>query len=668
MRYIYFLISVVVSVVVPDQNTTPTNITVINDIEYSAADYINLGKVATGAVTTEIYYLKDELNQEYFIITYRDGQSAIVKFGDTNATVVETGFQKPWKPVYLRSSRSIMFVSSIEPKFCRVALDDGEILFSGTVSNTTSGFQERCVGTDGNFYFGTQLDGRVYKYNVTTDAVTEFPQLSHVDGLVTYVYWVGADSNYIYSILRRSGSYILSILNQTTLVKTEVGTFADAYKSGNLVLYQDAATSEKFWNVIIGSSATQPTINQKYKDGALVSLNQNISLLQTEQFGWFSYYNEPGNFISLYSIDADLEGITGLSGDAYIDYKHVGEPSYDRTIIQDIDKDDFSISTMFCDASNNLIGLYGAYGPVFKWNTTTDAVSQIHPYPNVSGYSIDEVGSLVYLGGYPNNVSEWNPSNSWVPDTNPIKVPTNVANAYYPYFMASHGDWLYICQKIDRNDYGISISAFNTVTKQVINSGAPLTAFLKEYDISHFTVVGDNLVLITDAVKQKYPLIISWDLSATHNLNDITLKTKTIRNLDNSYGGYGLDVDGDLLGISKNILWKYKFTDNSIEYRIMPGSLELSRNFWVSQIGQVKDGRVFMNLFHPADNAVYMYEVDGLTLRKKTSNLGVRAIAERILIGTDNEVYLYGGYSNGSVSADGNGVRSYTYLEKLILD
>ncbi|OPZ93159.1 MAG: hypothetical protein BWY74_01256 [Firmicutes bacterium ADurb.Bin419] len=645
---------------------TFTALAVTDDVVYATGDFVNHGKIATGAILSETYVLNYG-GVKRIILIYRDGQVVIVNMNTDTYHYYNSGFLKPWKPIYIAASNDLVFICATSPDLFKINLTSNTITYTTTkgvtISNTTSGLQDRVLGTDGRIYFGTNVDGRVWVYNPTTNAINYLGQ--QYAGVSTYVYFLGGDADYSYAILRQAGNYWLSVIKNSDQTKTTIGLPTDGYKGGNIVLYQDGAN--KFWQIILSGSATKSPITKNFKNGVehpeyLTSIN----LFETEQNGYLSYNtNIPENFPTLFSVEVSLEEIPGLTADSKLYYKIVGEGSFRELSFSEVVKSDYDVNTMSVDTDDNMIGGMYSYGPVFKWDTNTDTIDQIHQL-NIGTYAMFPYSATKkYIGGYPNQTLEWNPANAWDFLTNPFTIDFDVANAFYHYFYAKNGDWLYSAQEISRNDYGATISMYNTVTQEIIVADAGQIDLLKTQGISYFFAIngGDKLVLIGRPVGASiYPMVYVWDISSNKNVNEVTPISFQL-NINGLYGGFGYPIATDtFIGMVGNVVYKVVLSPFSITYKNLPSSM-YPIGFWKRSADQNIDGKILF-LGKPAA-ATYLYELDGVafTAKRKSSDLGAQVVNRKLTI-ANGKLYAYGGET--SISQNGGQNNKY-FLESLTL-
>lgn len=651
--------------VVPPNTFTALSIT--DDVVYAIADFTNLGKIATAAVLSEAYLL-DYGGIKRIILGYRDGQVVIVNTNDGTYHYYNSGFEKPWKPIYIASRNELVFIISTSANIFKISLTSNTITYTTvngvTIPSTASGMQNRCLGTDNNIYFGTNTDARVFKFNPATNALTALGQ--QYTGGSTYVYDLGGDADYCYTLLRQNGNYWISVINTSTLAHYTIGNPTDGFRAGDLILYSNGVT--KFWHFSLRlSSVGLSDISKDFVNGVdTPGLVPVTNLFQTEQNGYLSYYQGvPANWPTLFSIETNFDRIDGINGDCEIDYKVVGAPMFTTLALPEVTKNDLDLLTVQPDLSGNLLGSHKSYGPVFKWNTTLDAIDQIHNI-NVSVYALLEFSAnKVFIGGYANRTYEWDPSTAWDFLINPFKIDFDVANAFYHYFYAQSGDWLYSGQDISRNDSGACICMYNPTTLEIIVADATQIASLQNYGVSHlFTINGGNkLVLIGRPIKSSiYPRVFVWDISSNKNVNELTPVSFDL-NLTGLYGGFGFPVATDtFIGFNSNVVYKVVLSPFSITYRNLPSAL-YPLGFYFRSVAQKADGSI---VFLAASGGItYLYELDPVlfTAKRKSSTLGTITYNRGLSI-ANGKLYAYGG--NTSISQFGGANNKY-FLEKLTL-
>lgn len=656
---------VTLPIVNPPNTFTPLTIT--DDIVYAAGDFVNFGKIVTSANISETYLLNYG-GVKKIILIYRDGQVVIINTFDGSYHYINTGFFKPWKPIYLSASNDLIIICATSPDLVKINLTSNTItyttIFGVTITSTTSGLQDRCMGSDGNVYFGTSLDARAFRYNPSTNVITALGQ-QYTDPF-TYVYFIGADVGFTYCLIKQSGNYWFSIINNSTLSKTTIGSIADGYRSGAIVEYQDGAT--KFWRLVLTLSNTGlPNLTKDFVNGIEISgLSPSVSLFETEQNGYLSFNtNYPRVWPSLFNIDSDFNGIDGVYGDCEIGYKTVGDPSFTYVSFAEVLKSDVDPQTFQADLSGDLLFAFRDYGPIVKWGVSLGVLDQAHPMSS-SIYSLLEFSSdKVFIGGYVNKSYEWNPSIAWDFLTNPFVIPFSVGNAYYHYFYAQSGAWLYSYQELNRNEFGSEVSMYNPTTQEVINADAAQILLLTNYGVSSmFTINGGNkLVIIGRPIKSAiYPRVFVFDISSNKNINELTPVTFDL-NISGLTGGGGFPVATDtFVCFIGNVVYKVVLSPFSITYKNLPSTL-VGPGFWFKSVAQKADGKI-MFLGKPASDT-FLYELDGVTFtaKKKSSTLG-SGTNTRGLVVSGSDLYLCGG--NYSVSQY-MGQNSKYFLEKLTL-
>lgn len=649
----------------PPNTFTPLPIS--DAIVYAAGDFVNVGKIATAAAITETYLLNYG-GVKKIIISYRGGQIVILNINSGTYQYFDTGNEKPWRPIYIASRNELVFLSNINPNIFKLDLTTGLTSFQTTtgvqISSTTSPLQDRCLGTDGNIYFGTTTDARVFRFNPVTNVITALGQ--QYTGSSTYVYQLGADAGFTYALLRQGGNYWISIINNSTLAKTTVGLPTDLFKGGSISQYQDGANI--FWRLHLRTSVSTPDITKDFINGIeTFGLSPLINLSITDQDGYLPYdYYNPETWPTLFGVDTDFGLIDGAAGYSQLGYKLLIDPSFTTIDFTDVTKRDINVQSIEVDISNNLIGSSQSYAPLFKWNTSSDTLDQIHPI-NLSVYGIMEyVGNKIFIGGYANKTYQWNPSTAWDFLVNPVNIPFNVTNAYYHYFYAKSGDWVYSCQNRIRNDSGTVICMYNPTTEEIITPDTSLLALLNAYQGSHLFTIndGNKLVLIgsPNGGDVFYPRIFVWDISLNKNINDLTPTSFDLNIASYVYGGGYWTGTDEFIGFTSNVVYKVVLSPFSITYRNLPSTL-LSMGFWRKSITQKSDGKIlFLGL---SGGQTYLYLLDGTTFTatKVSSALG-SGVSTRCMALSGSKLYLFGGETSISQYMSQN---SKYFLEKLTL-
>lgn len=649
---------------------TFTPITVTDSVVYSTANISNLGELAKLATLTEVNIITRNNGDKLMLLTYRQGDVVILDLQDNSYHYYNSGFFKPWKPMYLTNQDAIVWVCATSPDLFKIDLTTYTTTYTTipgvTITNSISGIQSRCIGTDGNIYFGASTDARIWRYNPNTDVITYLGQISSLAN--TYIYWIGADSDYTYSILRKSGNYWIGITNNTTFVTIYYYSDANLFKGGYISLYQSGVN--KFWYLSLTTSATTSNFSVKLQNG--VEVAYPLTTLLTSEFnGQVDYGNLPANFPSRYFIDYfDLDS-AGIDGDSSIQYKITTDPLYTTASFSEVVKESQLIATMTSTTDGDIIGAFSSYYPVFKFDTGTDTVSQMHVLTTESVYALMDFDTDTYfIGGYANVTNKWLFNDTWDNGiTNPTQIHISQSNAYYHYFYAKSGTYLYIAQEISRNDYGTAIAMYIPSTDTIIQADATQIALLKNYAISHvFTINnGDKLVMIGKAIASAiYPRIFVWDISSDKNINNLTPLSFDL-NLTGLSGGYGVQTATDIFfAFCGNVVYKVDLTASptvTLTYKNLPGTVQSSA-YWARPIGQKSDGTVMF--LCPSSTNTYLYELNPATFTaiRKSSNLGQNIYLRKLVITTADDMYFFSG--DTSATMDG-GVYSKYFIEKLAL-
>lgn len=632
------------------------DISITDDVVYAPEDFINLGRLATGTVLQSIYTLKKPNGDRYIIVMYRNGQVSVIDVQNNTYNYLPLNNQC-WKPLYHHTTNTIIFFGVL--KLFRYSIDTEE--FNEVVlSDATSGLQDRCLGLDDAVYSGTQKDARVYKYVPETNSLTQFSQVDSTPD--TYIYALGGDSGYMYLLLRNSGNYRIVLLNQSNNNKTSHKSFSDEYKGGDILLYQDTASGDKFYQCRLYTSQSQADYTVNFKDGVVRNDLIANTLLTPSHDGSLVTTSTPGQWPTNYQLDIDTALVEGINNISKISYKDTSDSVYAEIEMPEVDGEDLPIKTIDTLPNGNIIFAMTTYGPIGIFDTQYNTV-EVHPYSGVSVYDVMGFDDDNYfISGYVASTHKWNHNNAFNFGVNPVQIPVAVGNSFYHNYLTKSGDWVYISELISRNDYGSAVCMYNVATGQSILMSSAHMLTLKNYNAGHvFTVNGGNkLVFVGNPNIATKPKLFIWDISSDKNINNSSPVTLEV-NVSSLSGGFGFPISNDLfMCLTGNVAYKVNLSNSTITYKNIPSALPQSRKCAI----QKEDGKiVFTN--SPSLNEFYVYELDpvAFTMKKKSSNLGA-AGQNKVVTYSDGEVFFIGGTT--SVSRH-EGSNSKFFLEKLAL-